>query len=871
MVQAWLRAFPRRLPAVLLFLPLVIPVLAGCGGGPARPWPNGKPTGRAATGQVVLPAGCQLPLADLQVVGCLGTSGVETDGAFTLQMQAGGPAQVCLCDAHNRLMLYGFVDADDPSTGEISPLMTAVALLYRATGLCLVPPDYRADIIRLLSQSAEAQAAAAVIAERVAANPTAMFDGDAAIVAAIEAARNELYSAAGVSPTSFLESATPASVNAFGLAVEPAAVSNIFIDDNGTESGLQIVHNPSGPGIKIVNHYRRHTWYMIYRTAHDDDEGRQTELEPWELETEGYLSATGSLGNPIGALIDIIGGLVTDSFPWAPNETAPIALPVKPTDAATTYYQIVVAGPSFMVGDDRPLDYPDGTPHAGHWDTMFEVMTAVTFVKDILLPVIGTFVPSQAIGSGMNISDEDVQDLAGDVVKLVMSIGADVAVNYASGNWKGVAVAVVKQVASNQAFRTALLQLLAEKGLIYLSTHMVLTEIAENAAVPIVVVDKLLTAADLSLVTGHAVASYPYSLWPAHANSASVRIEPAQAEVRAGGKETFTSYKSDVGAASYIYRWETLGQAGYLEGQHDIGDTIESTQDWYITYVGDADAEEGDTDTILLEITAVMPDGSQESMGTAEAQVVINATDYTFWITPENKELKKYDKETFRVRNSPPRTPGTVFYYEWNCTGLYGTLEDEDGNPAPFTSTSSAARYEAAEKSGTDGISVKVFDGDPARDDVVGQAFVPVIVKEGITISLRKVRWGPFWHKDWNGWKYGAGCSALAIWKGREGYSVNAVVHRPPEKFGSYKTVLDRDEQFTKQDLIDKHTVNIWGLADDEVAVPFAQYRCGCYNSDEEAARACFEHSYSDWGCTEAVNYQSANYTLEILDEGVVD
>ena len=253
-----------RLPGRTFGIVLLCVLLSACGGDDSTTSPE-EPAVYDAGGRVVLPDSVQVELNLLRVVGCLGEAGPEEDGSFTLGMPAGGPAQVCLADEENRLILLGFVDADHPESGEISPLTTAVAFLYRATGLVWMPSDQRADILRLLAETEEAEALAAVIASRLVANPLALQDGDPRISSALTEAVNSLFERAGVQldsgspPPSSRASSPGGALSATARATSD--LSNITIEDPAPEGGLTVMHNPAGPGIVVQNTYRRHAWY----------------------------------------------------------------------------------------------------------------------------------------------------------------------------------------------------------------------------------------------------------------------------------------------------------------------------------------------------------------------------------------------------------------------------------------------------------------------------------------------------------------------------------------------------------------------------------------------------------------------------------
>ena len=158
---------------------------------------------------------------------------------------------------------------------------------------------------------------------------------------------------------------------------------------------------------------------------------------------------------------------------------------------------------------------------------------------------------------------------------------------------------------------------------------------------------------------------------------------------------------------------------------------------------------------------------------------------------------------------------------------------------------------------------MQVLDSGVRRVLWTGAATVTV---KSAVVAVQAIQWGPYYFKDYSGMKYGAGNAALAIWKGHEATGLHVIVHRPPEDGGDLERHLKKSEQFTAQDLIDKYLVNIWGLAEGEVAVSFATNGYGCFGA-YDSAKACFERYYSDreGNIPSVILHQAATFSLEIL------
>jgi hypothetical protein len=228
----------RNLPARLAVVAVLGCSLACGQGGDAAPR---LPAG----GTVLLPPGSSLAMESLRVVGAQGPARITSGGKFTATVPDEGPALVGLFDASDRLVLLGHVDAADPAGGEVSARRTGVGLLFQALGAPLLPPGMWKQALALIAASPQADALAAVIGARVAANPTALIDGDSAIADALQAAAAELVplaKAPAPAPSPAPAARRQATLAAVGL---PEAFSKVTVDTPGTQSGITIRVNPT--------------------------------------------------------------------------------------------------------------------------------------------------------------------------------------------------------------------------------------------------------------------------------------------------------------------------------------------------------------------------------------------------------------------------------------------------------------------------------------------------------------------------------------------------------------------------------------------------------------------------------------------------
>ena len=201
-----------------LVIAMAVVVTAGCSPGAGQPADTSNPGDTGATGNdgttgdtgstvdtsgeglpaagtISVPAGSTLRLSDLKVMTAAGKASVGADGTFTAKEPVGGPAMVVAMDADGKLIMLGHIDADNPSFNDISPMSTAEELLFLATTAFTLPIEQWPHVYELLAAAPETATLAAVIAQRIAVNVTALDDQDPEILAALQTARDSLVAA----------------------------------------------------------------------------------------------------------------------------------------------------------------------------------------------------------------------------------------------------------------------------------------------------------------------------------------------------------------------------------------------------------------------------------------------------------------------------------------------------------------------------------------------------------------------------------------------------------------------------------------------------------------------------------------------------
>ncbi|HLJ53729.1 MAG TPA: hypothetical protein VKT77_01755 [Chthonomonadaceae bacterium] len=478
-----------RLFSPCLFVLTVALLLVGCGGGG-----NGSSrssatavavTAARASGRAVLPAGFALKPATLTVASSVDDSLLKADATFSLRSPGSGPALTVLKDPGGKPILFGFIDnaaSGSPQAagnGEISPTQTAVALLFYTLGLFTVPSSQWQHARDLIAQSPQSAQLATVISSRIAANPTALADGDPQILDAITQARQAVQPGSRAASSVATAPQSTASADS-GPALTTVTISRaagdpgVLIDPPSSEerSGVNVNVSPDNTGIVLVNHARRRAAVFIYEVATVDSQGIRTDLatpKPMTFAGTTLVQALFNPGNPnapstfmevapanalngtFGALSDVIPSLVGNpslgvTVPnpntvikdgaWVAQSTGPITLPPDGA-AAQTIYKVVLVGPSFSQKNDvtTSLLATDPTLHftafAPQWQQVVTLLSKEQLVLDIIFPLVSSVVLTadfesklEKIGSTGVIGTGNLKDDIGILADFIALVGS---------------------------------------------------------------------------------------------------------------------------------------------------------------------------------------------------------------------------------------------------------------------------------------------------------------------------------------------------------------------------------------------------------------------------------------------------------------
>jgi len=610
----WSRRCARGAIALGLVVTVVVSLVVGCGGSlaPTFPSPDGG-AGIKVAGNVVLPEGSGLHLSGLRVMGCLGQSRVTEKGEFSVTQPDTGPAQVMLLDSAGKVVLLGYVDAAYPEAGEISAKETAVALLFD----CLLPfipsAEYYQTVLDLIRKDPLAETLGSAIASAVAANPTALADGDPQILSALDSAVATLRSQASA------RAAAKARASAVGLAANGAGISLVTdIAPSVQQSGLQFMRSATTDGVTFLNSFRRHCGWHAFATGYVDASDQEHDLIPSEPVAPGtirYVPATTGLNGVIGTLADLVMGIVA----FAPVYCDPFDLPAYSSDAKETYYSVFAVGPSGMGRNtEQVLAAYDRIPAGERADmlTTEQVYSGVTFFLDMLLPFIFSVIPADSIVKAY--SAGDAVEVSYEAYKFLIKSLPAVTAELADDDYAGALNVCLRNMSTSPIILKGLLDVLVKKGLLNISTGLLAEGIAKKMAIYVVIADAVLALFDIGTVVHDMMQSEPVESWTATATRPTVRISPDPINVSPGDKALVRCVGVSGVEGDLVYVWSTAGRSGELEDDRGHSGTAFESSEPAVRYVCDWAADDGDTDTVKVSAYVKRWDG-RKLLGDATA------------------------------------------------------------------------------------------------------------------------------------------------------------------------------------------------------------------------------------------------------------
>lgn len=592
----------------------VLVMVCGCGGG------GSTPTAIGTEGTVELPAGTALRLADLQVMTCLGSVPVSADGRFLAREPGSGPAQVMLLNRDGDLVMLGYLDANHPQGGKINARETAVALLLCGLLPVMPPRAYWGEVLDLIRQAPQADALRQVIAGRLAANPTALDDGDTAIITALKAALESLRAGTLARRLALMGPAQPSHTS----PVED-------ISPTGIQSGLELLRSGNTNGVHFTNHYRTPWSRQAYRTGYRDAADQYYPLSPWQRMTSPALAgipAVTSPSGPIGTLTNLCAGQVA----WTPTSSPSFDLPIDPPNVREVYYTLFAVGPGEADGgtlEDLLASYSELTTSEKDRIRSSQTWTcAVTCVQEILFPLLLAVLPTDNLMKGL--TAEEAEQAAFEVYQTLLTAIPDLGVEMGKRDYHQAVKVVLEGLASSDTAQRALVNQLVRTRVLQLSTGVNLDKVAssigKSASSMLKVKDALMTLYDLHTVVKDIQRSKPMEAWTATVKTSTVprtfALQPATSQIAKHSSRNLTvTCTPDFPTGTNLeFAWTCTSSVGTLVSCSG------SMPAPFTSTVPNAVYKSGSTlgsDTVTVSILQVAGDGSRMTLGQASASVTV--------------------------------------------------------------------------------------------------------------------------------------------------------------------------------------------------------------------------------------------------------
>ena len=580
--------------ASALALALVLSLLlAACGGAPGSTPP---PESQTVDGRIVLPAGHGFDLTSLTATTPVGSYPVDADGAFTADVFAGAESEIGVETANGVLLLLGTSQGADAI---VSLESTAEALLYYLVGGMWLPVDRQDQVRDLLRGHADAQTLANELRRQLLSGGNGLDAPDTAMLAALEAVHQALFDDVAVAAY-----ANEAAVR----GIEPAEVdgTNILIDPGGaTQSGVQVLHNPSGAGVVAQNGFRRPAALLAYEVAWENADGALTPIDPPVLAERVDVPATGQL-EAFEAIFDVL----TGDAPWSPVLSPAVHLAGR-ANASRTHYQLVLLGPTTsadvppIMGDARFAGFHD------EWDEIVVEKSLELFLDELLLPLVEVY----GLGSLAKYDAAKLMQMRTRVRAIADEhlLGLGVYLRAGRSGYADALRFAITRLVESREFRLELMDTITE-ALVESDRNRAAIEAMErrlsvraSASAIAAAVQTVLVGGDVAKIMLDLSDATAAEEWTAISAQALFALSPAQAIVsRDNASARFTVMPRGTMTGTYLYRWTTSGDHGTISDLLSDGTTIDtdSNEIWYF-HDRPFGIEDDDVDSIVVEVFEV--------------------------------------------------------------------------------------------------------------------------------------------------------------------------------------------------------------------------------------------------------------------------
>jgi hypothetical protein len=570
-------------------------LLAACGGGGSGTPGSEEPDPAAPQGRVNLPAG--MSLAGLAVRTLQGPQAVQSDGRFTVALDASGPSLAIATGAGGKPLLFALSRTDRP---DISVRTTAEVLAFVACGGVCLPAAMQPVLIGELAGGNLARLEAALTQLLLTHGEGWMDAPDAALKSAL------------IEDTKPYRVSSPP-ITARGRARPLAAT----VTPTERVSGITVESDGLGTTV-ATNYFRRRTYVFAERVSYVDS-NFATRVSAANLTPQPIaLSPTKPATSALPVFSDYLAGAGDFLLPVAGD---PIACSLTPGDARSTLYRVTAVGLGAFAGSFAALT----AEQQEYWLDAALRSLAIDFIIPI---VTGLIFPLN--GEKIDGFLGDLTNTNGFLKDFISALAAqpDIIAKAKAGNtadavWDGKLVLL-----GSESLKIGLLQSLwAFLDLRDVSQGIFMVEAFEKMNGVLTAVDLTLQLTDTAFQFADISRSELASQWDIVVTPATLELTPKAATVSVATNANFAIRVLDSGIDSGLvtYRW-TVGTGELVNPNNGVTGTTLDTSTGAVQYRAPITATDNEKTTLSVEaFLGGINDPNRRSLGTATAVITLRS------------------------------------------------------------------------------------------------------------------------------------------------------------------------------------------------------------------------------------------------------
>lgn len=586
----------------------------------------------------------------------------------------------------DQMVLCGYVGG---GRADITSRSTAEYLAFLVLCGHLAVPKVATAIQEGLAASDDLDELDAKIAERIAADPSAIANNDPEIVDALDAACSAILN----------------SPSGRGLLINPPeGGSGIVAQHEGIES------------VKFVNSRRRRARVFLDQISYTVAGDPNVEHEAFQAITTLDVSPTTGVTSVVGALSDFIKGAVA----YAPVVSEEVSIPVRPNEAIRTKYKATVIGCGISPGVVSQLP-----PERKQEYTQLALRTVAL---DLFLPIL--------LNVALPANKEYFEEMLGGAENLeavtqfleLVANSPELSAAFQPGanvNWTDVVWLLINEVVASDTFKEAAVNMLGalmNKVGLSLGPGNDLKVGFKNLTALLKGTDTMLAAIDASAQIADIARSNQADEIEIIANRSKVLLNPTFQVTGPDIDVDLTATVPDASDSQAVlkYHWYGTGQAGYLHDGIHQGNDFESSKN-KVQFRAWGPGIDRVADTITVEAFQFV-DNTWTSIGAANAKVEVRAS--RAGLVPVMVNLRPNESMELVGFVTPGAGQGEVYEFIWNTHGTAGSFNGVLEKVGPKTVT-----YVAGNSQGSDKVTVKVYLVRGAERIPVGSMSADVLVE----------------------------------------------------------------------------------------------------------------------------------------------